>query len=67
MATDGIWEARNPEGEMFGRNRVQRIIRRNASKSANDIQNAVLNALKRFQKNVNKLEDDMTLVIIKIE
>lgn len=67
MATDGIWEARNPEGEMFGRDRVQRIIRRNASKSANDIQNAILNALKRFQKNLNKLEDDMTLVIIKIE
>jgi serine phosphatase RsbU (regulator of sigma subunit) len=66
IATDGIWEARNPKGEMFGRNRVQSIIRRSASKNANDIQNAILNALKRFQKNV-KLEDDLTLVIIKIE
>ena len=66
IATDGIWEARNPKGEMFGRGRIQRIIRRNASKSAGDIQNAILNALKRFQKDV-KLEDDLTLVIIKIE
>jgi serine phosphatase RsbU (regulator of sigma subunit) len=66
IATDGIWEARNPRGKMFGRHRIQRIVRRNASKTADDIQNALLNALKRFQKTV-KLEDDLTLVIIKIE
>jgi serine phosphatase RsbU (regulator of sigma subunit) len=66
IATDGIWEARNPKGEMFGRHRIQRIIRRNASKNANAIQKAILNALKRFQKNV-KLEDDLTLVIIKVD
>ena len=66
IATDGIWEARNPRGKMFGRHRIQRIVRRNASKTAADIQNALLNALKRFQKTV-KLEDDLTLVVIKIE
>ena len=65
IATDGIWEARNPKGEMFGRHRIQRIIRRHASKTASDIQKAILNALKRFQKGA-KLEDDLTLVIIKI-
>jgi serine phosphatase RsbU (regulator of sigma subunit) len=65
IATDGIWEARNPRGEMFSKNRIRKIIRRNASKTANDILNAVLDSLQRFQKNV-KLEDDMTLVVIKI-
>ena len=65
IATDGIWEARNPKGEMFSKDRIHKIIRRNAAKSANDIQNSVLDALKRFQKDV-KLEDDMTLVVIKI-
>jgi hypothetical protein len=65
IATDGIWEARNPKGEMFSKDRIHKIIRRNATKSANDIQNSVLDALKRFQKDV-KLEDDMTLVVIKI-
>jgi serine phosphatase RsbU (regulator of sigma subunit) len=65
IATDGIWEARNPKGEMFGKDRVHKIIRRNASKTANDIQNAILDSLKRFQKGA-KLEDDMTLVVIKI-
>jgi serine phosphatase RsbU (regulator of sigma subunit) len=66
IATDGIWEARNPKGEMFSKNRIRKIIRRHASKTANDIQNAILDSLKRFQKNV-KLEDDMTLVVIKID
>ena len=65
IATDGIWEARNPKGEMFGKDRIHKIIRHNASKTANDIQNAILDSLKRFQKDV-KLEDDMTLVVIKI-
>jgi serine phosphatase RsbU (regulator of sigma subunit) len=65
IATDGIWEARNPKGEMFSKDRIHKIIRRNATKTANDIQKAVLDSLKRFQKDV-KLEDDMTIVVIKI-
>jgi serine phosphatase RsbU (regulator of sigma subunit) len=65
IATDGIWEARNPEGEMFSKDRIHKIIRRNVSKTANDIQDAILGSLKRFQRDV-KLEDDMTLVVIKI-
>ena len=65
MATDGIWEARNPKGEMFSKDRIHKIIRRNATKTANDIQNAVLDSLERFRKDV-KLEDDVTLVVIKI-
>ena len=65
IATDGIWEARDSKGEMFSKDRIRKIIRRNATKTANEIQNAVLDSLKRFQKDV-KLEDDMTLVVIKI-
>ena len=65
IATDGIWEARNPKGEMFSKDRIHKIIRQNASASANDIQNAILESLKHFQKEAT-LEDDMTLVIIKI-
>jgi serine phosphatase RsbU (regulator of sigma subunit) len=65
IATDGIWEARNSKGEMFSKDRIHKIIRHNASKTADDIQNAILDSLKRFQKDV-KLEDDMTLVVIKV-
>jgi serine phosphatase RsbU (regulator of sigma subunit) len=66
IATDGIWEARNQKGAMFGKDRIYTIVRRNASKTAKEIQNAILDSLKRFQKEV-KLEDDMTLVVIKIK
>jgi serine phosphatase RsbU (regulator of sigma subunit) len=65
IATDGIWEARNPEGEMFGKDRIQQIIRRNASKTAGEIQDTILDSLKHFQRDT-RLEDDMTLVMIKI-
>jgi serine phosphatase RsbU (regulator of sigma subunit) len=65
IATDGIWEVRNPSGAMFSKDRIRQIIRRNATRTANEIQNAILDSLKRFQKDA-KLEDDMTLVVIKI-
>jgi serine phosphatase RsbU (regulator of sigma subunit) len=65
IATDGIWEARNPKGEMFSKDRIHKIIRQNASASANEIQNAILDSLRHFQKEAT-LEDDMTLVVIKI-
>jgi serine phosphatase RsbU (regulator of sigma subunit) len=50
---------------MFSKDRIRKIIRRSATKTADDIQHAILDSLKRFQKEV-KLEDDMTLVVIKI-
>ena len=65
IATDGIWEARNPKGEMFSKDRIYKIIRQNASASANEIQNSILESLRHFQKEAT-LEDDMTLVVIKV-
>ena len=65
IATDGIWEARNLKGEMFSKDRVQRIIRQNASASANEIQKLIFESLGHFQKEA-RLEDDLTLVVIKI-
>ena len=64
IATDGIFEALNPAGEMFGRRRFYDIIRQNASKPAGRIIAAVLQAVKEFR---NKLpaEDDLTLVVVK--
>ena len=66
MATDGIWEARNSTGEMFSKDRIYKIIRQNASASAKEVQNSILDSLRRFQKEA-KLEDDLTLVVIKIK
>jgi sigma-B regulation protein RsbU (phosphoserine phosphatase) len=65
LSTDGIWEARNLQGEMFGKEPIYDIIRTHSSRSANEILNAMTEALKSFQKGA-KIEDDITLVIIKI-
>jgi sigma-B regulation protein RsbU (phosphoserine phosphatase) len=66
LSTDGIWESRNQRREMFGKDRIYDIIRKNSSLSANEILSAILESLERFQ-NGAKIEDDITLVVIKIK
>ncbi len=66
IGTDGIWEAVNSAGEMFGKARFRNIIREHAAAGSGDIINAVYNELSRFTRG-KKSEDDITLVIIKID
>jgi sigma-B regulation protein RsbU (phosphoserine phosphatase) len=66
IGTDGIWEAANTAGEMFGKDRFRNAIRQNARSGAAEIVNAVFNELNRFTKG-RKPEDDITLVVIKIK
>ena len=66
LSTDGIWEARNQKREMFGKEPIYDIIRKNSASSANEILNATLESLQHFQKGA-KMEDDITLVVIKIK
>jgi serine phosphatase RsbU (regulator of sigma subunit) len=65
LSTDGIWEAFNHKGEMFGKERIYDIIRNHSSLSANEIINIIIQSLKRFQQGA-PIEDDITLVVIKI-
>jgi len=65
IGTDGIWEAHNGEGDMFGKKRLYEIIRTNAGKSAEEIQNGVLEAIRSFRGQAPQ-EDDITLVVIKV-
>ena len=66
IGTDGIWEASNPDGEMFGKNRVQGLMRQNASGSAQAIMRAIFNDLNRFRAG-KKFEDDVTLVVFRVK
>lgn len=66
IGTDGIWEAFNVKGEMYGKNRLRECIRVNAGQSAVDILNAVYEELRRFTLGC-KTEDDITLVVIKVD
>jgi len=65
LSTDGIWEAFNQEDEMFGKERIYNIIRKNSSLSADKVINIMIESLKKFQQGA-QIEDDITLVVIKI-
>ncbi len=65
IGTDGISEARNRSGEMFGKERFKEIIRRHAQSGASDILDRVFSELDSFTLG-QKAEDDRTLVIIKL-
>ena len=66
VGTDGIWEAINRQGEMFGKERLRKVIRNNSEAGAGDILNAVYDELNQFTLG-QKTEDDITLVIIKVD
>jgi sigma-B regulation protein RsbU (phosphoserine phosphatase) len=66
LGTDGIWEARNPEGQFFGKERFRDILRREAHNSAQEMVAAVFDELDRFCRGL-PYEDDVTLVVIKVQ
>jgi len=66
IGTDGIWEAVNSQGDMFGKERFRNILRENAGAGSGDILNAVYTELNQFTRG-QKSEDDITLVIIKVD
>jgi sigma-B regulation protein RsbU (phosphoserine phosphatase) len=65
IGTDGIWEATNSAGEMFGKERFRDILRRKAHLNATGIINAVYQELDNFANGL-KQKDDVTLVVIKV-
>jgi sigma-B regulation protein RsbU (phosphoserine phosphatase) len=66
IGTDGIWEAFNGAGEMFGKKRFRAVVRRNAAGTAGQIVSAVLDELHHFTQG-RKTADDITLVVVKVE
>ena len=65
MGTDGIWEAQNSKGEMFGKDTIYRIIQQYSDTDAKGLLTACRYALDKFRDGA-KPEDDVTLVVIKV-
>jgi len=65
IGTDGIWEAGNNQGVIFGKKRFCEIIRRHAGLSAAGIVAAVYEELADYTAGLLPT-DDITLVIIKV-
>ena len=66
LTTDGIFETHNSQGEQFGRERFNDIIRETADRPAKDIRQAVIEATAAFRED-GPQEDDVTLVVIKFK
>jgi sigma-B regulation protein RsbU (phosphoserine phosphatase) len=66
LSTDGIWEARNNNGDMLGKEPILNAIRQNASSDATQIIDAIFDILDKFIGKV-KIEDDITSVVIKMQ
>ncbi len=64
IGTDGIWEMRNEQGEMFGKERLKAIIRDKSSLRAKEILAHIDKTLSEFRDGT-PLEDDVTMVVVK--
>lgn len=62
MYTDGIIEATDERGEEFGMQRLEDLVRRNRSGSAQEITNQIMSAVEEW---CSVAEDDRTVVIVK--
>jgi sigma-B regulation protein RsbU (phosphoserine phosphatase) len=65
LATDGVWEARNPRGDMFGKSRIREIIRSQRASGAAKILAQIVDQAMAFKQH-GKAADDVTLVVVKL-
>jgi len=65
LSTDGLWETQNPAGNMFGKDRIYKIIRQKSDASAREILDTIVLKLESFRQHIEP-EDDITLVVIKV-
>ncbi len=64
IGTDGIWETDNPQGEMFGKQRLREIVRQHKQQSSQEIVGAITDALASHRQTAPQ-QDDVTMVVIK--
>lgn len=65
IGTDGIPEAHNDHGEMFGREKLKSIVRDNAQKTAEEIISGIVGEVDEFRQGAPQ-EDDITMVVVKV-
>ncbi len=65
LGTDGVWEVRNRNGEMLGKDPICDTIRKNSSSSAKRILEEIFTTLDDFIGGA-RIEDDITAAVVKI-
>ncbi len=63
--SDGILDARNRAGELFGRTRLEQVIERNCDASADDLVEAVFGAVEEHSAGMDPFDDE-TVVALKV-
>jgi len=64
--TDGITDATSSKGNMFGRGRLEKVVLKNAQRSADEIAQAIFSAVSDHAKGVDAF-DDQTIVVLKVK
>jgi len=66
LVTDGITEAENPEGDMYGRKRLERLIEKRRNSTIHELVDAIIEDVERFADGVDP-DDDRTILAFEIE
>lgn len=64
MATDGVWEARRADGEMFGKERLREVIRAQGTARVEEMVRAIQEAVVAFRAGEPQ-QDDLTVVALR--
>jgi phosphoserine phosphatase RsbU/P len=64
--SDGITDATSSKGNMFGRGRLEKVVRKVSEGSADDIAQAIFSAVSDHAKGVDAF-DDQTIVVLKVK
>ncbi|MCV2354606.1 SpoIIE family protein phosphatase [Paucibacter sp. B2R-40] len=64
LLTDGIYEYEAPDGEQFGRLRVEQLLARHCDASAEQLSALILAAVRAFARGAAQ-EDDITMLLLK--
>ena len=66
LYTDGITEAMNEEDDLFGEDRLSRLVAEHAGLSSDDLHERILRGVEAFVGSADQ-HDDMTMVLLKFE
>jgi sigma-B regulation protein RsbU (phosphoserine phosphatase) len=64
FVTDGILEARDRDGQLFGAGRVEEVLDRHRSKTVEDLSHSILDELERFSADAGLTHDDVTFLLV---
>jgi sigma-B regulation protein RsbU (phosphoserine phosphatase) len=66
LFSDGIIDAQNTKDELFGRTRLEEVVTKNHERSADEIVQAIFDAVKKHSKGVAPFDDE-TVVVMKVK